>query len=56
MYAIRSYYGWKLKNAVTIPNGVSDGKVTVAHADADMTSAEFLAASPENAGRSYNFV
>ncbi len=48
-----SHHGgrWKLKNAVSIPNGVSDGKVSVTHGDADMTNPEFLAASPDNAGR-----
>ncbi|MBN2895586.1 MAG: molybdopterin-dependent oxidoreductase [Campylobacterales bacterium] len=48
-----SHHGgrWKLKNAVTIPNGVSDGKVNVPMAGADMNDEAWLKSSPENAGR-----
>ncbi len=48
-----SHHGgrWKLTNAVTIPNGVSDGKVDPSTAPRDLTNKEFLAESPANAGR-----
>ncbi|MFY9141543.1 molybdopterin-dependent oxidoreductase [Sulfuricurvum sp.] len=48
-----SHHGgrWKLTNAVTIPNGVSDGKVGSSVSKPDLTSKEFLAESPANAGR-----
>jgi len=48
-----SHHGgrWKLTNAVTIPNGVSDGKVATGAAPRDLTNKDFLAESPEAAGR-----
>jgi len=48
-----SHHGgrWKLTNAVTIPNGVSDGKVASSTSKPDLTSKEFLNESPANAGR-----
>ncbi len=48
-----SHHGgrWKLTNAVTIPNGVSDGKVATGVAPRDLTDKEFLKESPANAGR-----
>ncbi|MEA1919697.1 MAG: molybdopterin-dependent oxidoreductase [Campylobacterota bacterium] len=48
-----SHHGgrWKLKNAITIPNGVSDGKVNGSIAPLNMNTKEFLAESPKNAGQ-----
>lgn len=48
-----SHHGgrWKLTNAVTIPNGVSDGKVATGSASRDLNNKEFLAESPANAGK-----
>jgi anaerobic selenocysteine-containing dehydrogenase len=48
-----SHHGgrWKLKNAVSIPNGVSDGKVNGTIAPMNMNTKEFLAESPRNAGQ-----
>ena len=48
-----SHHGgrWKLKNAVTIPNGVSDGKVAdIPAGTSDMNDPAFLQSSPEGAG------
>ncbi|WP_416768847.1 molybdopterin-dependent oxidoreductase [Sulfurimonas sp. ST-25] len=48
-----SHHGgrWKLKNAVTIPNGVSDGKVEdITVGSGDLNDPAFLQASPEGAG------
>jgi anaerobic selenocysteine-containing dehydrogenase len=47
-----SHHGgrWKLKNSVSIPNGVSDGKVLPSVAPRDMTDAAFMNESPQNAG------
>ncbi len=47
-----SHHGgrWKLKNSVSIPNGVSDGKVAATVAPRDMTSKAFMNESPHNAG------
>ncbi len=46
-----SHHGgrWKLKNAVTIPNGVTDGKVNSIGSQ-NMNDPEFMAAAPANAG------
>jgi anaerobic selenocysteine-containing dehydrogenase len=48
-----SHHGgrWKLVNSVTIPNGVSDGKVDSQPVERDMTNPEFIKHSPANAGR-----
>ncbi len=48
-----SHHGgrWKLTNAVTIPNGVSDGKVATGTAPRDLNNKEFLAESPANVGK-----
>lgn len=48
-----SHHGgrWKLTNAVTIPNGVSDGKVAPGVAPRDLNNKEFLAESPANVGK-----
>jgi len=48
-----SHHGgrWKLKNAVTIPNGVTDGKVDSQPVARNMNDPKFMADSPENAGR-----
>lgn len=47
-----SHHGgrWKLKNALTIPNGVSDGKVNGSIARRNMNTKAFLGESPERAG------
>ncbi len=47
-----SHHGgrWKLKNSITIPNGVTDGKVSATVAPRDMTDAAFMKESPANAG------
>ncbi|WP_345990284.1 molybdopterin-dependent oxidoreductase [Sulfurimonas sp. HSL1-2] len=48
-----SHHGgrWKLKNSVTIPNGVSDGKVEdITVGSGDLNDPAFLQASPEGAG------
>ncbi len=47
-----SHHGgrWKLKNSVSIPNGVTDGKVAATVAPRDMTSSAFMSESPNNAG------
>jgi len=47
-----SHHGgrWKLVNSVTIPNGVSDGKVDGTKAPRNMNDAAFMAESPVNAG------
>ncbi len=41
---------WKLVNTVTIPNGVSDGKLQAHKAPRDLRNKAFLAESPDNAG------
>jgi anaerobic selenocysteine-containing dehydrogenase len=48
-----SHHGgrWKLVNSVTIPNGVSDGKVAGTVAPRNMNDAAFMAESPKDAGR-----
>ncbi len=48
-----SHHGgrWKLKNAVTIPNGVTDGKVDGQPVTRNMNDPKFMADSLENAGR-----
>lgn len=48
-----SHHGgrWKLTNAVTIPNGVSDGKVATGKAPRDLGNKEFLNESPDNVGK-----
>ena len=48
-----SHHGgrWKLVNSVTIPNGVSDGKVDSQPVQRDMNDPKFMAHSPENAGK-----
>jgi len=48
-----SHHGgrWKLKNAVTIPNGVSDGKVDGQPVARNMNDPKFMADSPANAGK-----
>ncbi len=48
-----SHHGgrWKLKNSVTIPNGVSDGKINSQPVARNMSDPKFMADSPENAGR-----
>jgi hypothetical protein len=48
-----SHHGgrWKLKNAISIPNGVSDGKVIPTASKPDLNSKEFLAESPSNVGQ-----
>ena len=48
-----SHHGgrWKLTNAVTIPNGVSDGKVATGTAPRDLNNKEFIAESSVDAGR-----
>ncbi len=47
-----SHHGgrWKLVNSITIPNGVSDGKVASSVAARNMNDPEFMAESPVNAG------
>ena len=47
-----SHHGgrWKLKNSVTIPNGVSDGKVSGAPMERNMLDPEFMKQSPDNVG------
>jgi anaerobic selenocysteine-containing dehydrogenase len=47
-----SHHGgrWKLKNAVSIPNGVTDGKIAPITAPRDLTDSAFLNESPANAG------
>jgi len=48
-----SHHGgrWKLKNAISIPNGVSDGKVDGQPVARNMNDAAFMADAPANAGR-----
>ncbi|MFA6191610.1 MAG: molybdopterin-dependent oxidoreductase [Sulfurimonas sp.] len=48
-----SHHGgrWKLKNSVTIPNGVTDGKVDSQPVARNMNDPKFMAHSPENVGR-----
>jgi anaerobic selenocysteine-containing dehydrogenase len=48
-----SHHGgrWKLKNAVTIPNGVSDGKVNGTVAPRNMHDEAFMKESPANVGQ-----
>jgi hypothetical protein len=48
-----SHHGgrWKLVNSVTIPNGVTDGKVDSQPIKRDMTDPKFMAHSPENVGK-----
>lgn len=48
-----SHHGgrWKLTNAVTIPNGVSDGKVAPGAAPRNLNDKAFLAESPANVGK-----
>ena len=47
-----SHHGgrWKLKNAIEIPNGVSDGKVAATVAPRNMNDKAFMNESPKNAG------
>jgi hypothetical protein len=48
-----SHHGgrWKLINSVTIPNGVTDGKVDSQPVLRNMNDPKFMAHSPENVGR-----
>jgi len=48
-----SHHGgrWKLKNSISIPNGVSDGKVNGTIATRDMTDAAFMKEAPANVGK-----
>lgn len=48
-----SHHGgrWKLTNHVTIPNGVTDGKVAPGTAPRDLSNKEFLKESPANIGK-----
>ena len=48
-----SHHGgrWKLVNAVTIPNGVSDGKVNAQPIARNLNDPKFVAHTPDNAGR-----
>jgi len=48
-----SHHGgrWKLKNSITIPNGVTDGKVDSEPVKRNMNDPKFMAHSPENAGK-----
>ncbi len=48
-----SHHGgrWKLKNSVTIPNGVTDGKVDGQPVPRNMNDPKFMADSPAAAGR-----
>jgi anaerobic selenocysteine-containing dehydrogenase len=48
-----SHHGgrWKLTNHVTIPNGVTDGKVAPSTAPRDLSNKEFLKESPANVGK-----
>jgi len=48
-----SHHGgrWKLVNSVTIPNGVSDGKIDSQPVKRNMNDPKFMAHSPENAGK-----
>jgi anaerobic selenocysteine-containing dehydrogenase len=48
-----SHHGgrWKLKNSITIPNGVTDGKVDSQPVARNMNDPKFMAHSPENAGK-----
>ncbi len=48
-----SHHGgrWKLKNAVTIPNGVTDGKVNGQPVARNMNDPKFMADSPANVGK-----
>ena len=48
-----SHHGgrWKLKNSITIPNGVTDGKVDGQPVARNMNDPKFMAVSPDNAGR-----
>jgi len=47
-----SHHGgrWKLVNSITIPNGVSDGKIDSQPVARNMNDPKFMAHSPENAG------
>jgi anaerobic selenocysteine-containing dehydrogenase len=48
-----SHHGgrWKLKNSITIPNGVTDGKISSNSVERNMHDPKFMAESPESAGR-----
>ena len=48
-----SHHGgrWKLKNAVEIPNGVTDGKIEFTHDGANINDEAWLKSSPDNAGK-----
>ncbi|MCX6077260.1 MAG: molybdopterin-dependent oxidoreductase, partial [Campylobacterales bacterium] len=48
-----SHHGgrWKLKNSITIPNGVTDGKVDSQPIARNMNDPKFMAHSPENVGK-----
>jgi anaerobic selenocysteine-containing dehydrogenase len=48
-----SHHGgrWKLVNAVTVPNGVTDGKIDAQPIARDLNDPKFVAHTPENAGR-----
>ena len=48
-----SHHGgrWKLVNAVTIPNGVTDGKVDSQPMKRDMKDPKFMAHAPQNVGQ-----
>ncbi|MBA3025807.1 MAG: molybdopterin-dependent oxidoreductase [Sulfurimonas sp.] len=48
-----SHHGgrWKLVNSVTIPNGITDGKVDSQPVARNMNDPKFMAHSPENAGQ-----
>ncbi len=48
-----SHHGgrWKLVNSVTIPNGVTDGKVDSQPVTRNMNDAAFMAHSPQNVGK-----
>ena len=48
-----SHHGgrWKLVNSVSIPNGVTDGKVDSQPVARNMNDPKFMAHSPENAGK-----
>jgi hypothetical protein len=48
-----SHHGgrWKLVNSVSIPNGVTDGKIDRSGIEKNMNDPKFMAESPENAGK-----
>ncbi|MEA3373272.1 MAG: molybdopterin-dependent oxidoreductase [Campylobacterota bacterium] len=48
-----SHHGgrWKLKNAIEVPNGVTDGKVAATTAPRSMQDDAFMKESPANAGK-----